>query len=187
MLDQRLLQENFEVGQDVYDAFEHHTNRPAVLSSQKEKGKYGLDVQVANVAILRASGLQAQNIIVEDENTYTSSTLHSARRMGKDYPLNAIIVESSRNMCYNEKNIERKFTNGSLDYFNLDFETRVTPGAYFHLRTDWFSIDEEIQTIIIDLDPEVSPNSWPIYPKGFSCILNKTIQVLFTERIIPYT
>lgn len=54
----------------------------------------------------------------------------------------------------------------------LKYETRVTPGAYFHLRTDWFTIDEEIQTIIID-QSNVYSKLLSIYPKDFFMYLEQ--------------
>lgn len=54
----------------------------------------------------------------------------------------------------------------------LKYETRVTPGAYFHLITDWFAIDEEIETIIID-QTNVYSKLLSIYPKGFFMYLEQ--------------
>lgn len=54
----------------------------------------------------------------------------------------------------------------------LEYETRITPGAYFHLETDWFSIDEEIETIIID-QSNVFAKVLSIYPKGFFMYLEQ--------------
>lgn len=54
----------------------------------------------------------------------------------------------------------------------LQYETRVNLGAYFHLETDWFSIDEEIQTVIID-QSNVYSKILSIYPKGFFMYLEQ--------------
>ena len=54
----------------------------------------------------------------------------------------------------------------------LKYETRVTPGSYFHLKTDWFSIDEEIETVIID-QSNVYSKLLSIYPKGFFMYLEQ--------------
>lgn len=54
----------------------------------------------------------------------------------------------------------------------LTYETRVTPGAYFHLKTDWFTIDEEIQTVIID-QSNVYSKILSIYPEGFFMYLEQ--------------
>lgn len=54
----------------------------------------------------------------------------------------------------------------------LKYETRVTIGAYFHLKTDWFSIDEEIKTIIID-QSNIYSKILSIYPKGFHMYLEQ--------------
>lgn len=54
----------------------------------------------------------------------------------------------------------------------LKYETRVTPGSYFHLKTNWFSIDEEIETIIID-QSRVYSKILSIYPKGFFMYLEQ--------------
>ncbi len=55
----------------------------------------------------------------------------------------------------------------------LQYETHVTPGAYFHLKTDWFNIDEEIETIIID-QSNVFSKLLSIYPKGFFMYLEQS-------------
>lgn len=54
----------------------------------------------------------------------------------------------------------------------LKYETRVHVGAYFHLQTDWFAIDEEIQTIIIDQSNAYS-KILSIYPKNFFMYLEQ--------------
>lgn len=56
---------------------------------------------------------------------------------------------------------------------SLKYETHITPGAYFHLQTDWFNIDEEIETIIID-QSNVFSKLLSIYPKGFFMYLEQS-------------
>lgn len=56
---------------------------------------------------------------------------------------------------------------------SLKYETRITPGAYFHLQTDWFNIDEEIETIIID-QSNVYSKLLSIYPEGFFMYLEQS-------------
>lgn len=52
------------------------------------------------------------------------------------------------------------------------YETKVTSGAYFHLKSDWFESDQEIQTIIIDQD-NVFTKMLSIYPKNFVMYLEQ--------------
>lgn len=56
---------------------------------------------------------------------------------------------------------------------SLNYETRVTPGACFHLKTDWFNIDEEIETIIID-QSNIFSKLLSIYPNGFFVYLEQS-------------
>lgn len=55
----------------------------------------------------------------------------------------------------------------------LTYETHIAPGAYFHLSTDWFETDEEIQSIIIDQD-HVFSKIVSLYPEGFVMYLEQT-------------
>lgn len=52
------------------------------------------------------------------------------------------------------------------------YETKVSPGAYFHLKTDWFESDQEIQTIIID-QSNVFSKLISIYPNDFVMYLEQ--------------
>ncbi|MDO4432395.1 MAG: hypothetical protein Q4B80_03640 [Aerococcaceae bacterium] len=54
----------------------------------------------------------------------------------------------------------------------LAYETKVATGAYFHLKTDWFESDQEIQTIIIDQD-NVHSKLLSLYPKNFVMYLEQ--------------
>ncbi|WPC07944.1 hypothetical protein [Globicatella sp. PHS-GS-PNBC-21-1553] len=54
----------------------------------------------------------------------------------------------------------------------LKYETFVSPGAFFHLKTDWFHTDQEIKTIIIDQDNLYS-KLLSIYPKDFVMYLEQ--------------
>lgn len=52
------------------------------------------------------------------------------------------------------------------------YETKIAPGSYFHLKTDWFESDQEIQTIIIDQD-HVFSKLLSLYPKNFVMYLEQ--------------
>ena len=52
------------------------------------------------------------------------------------------------------------------------YETKISPGAYFHLKTDWFESDQEIQTIIID-QSNVFSKLISIYPNDFVMYLEQ--------------
>lgn len=52
------------------------------------------------------------------------------------------------------------------------YETKVAPGAYFHLKSDWFESDQEIQTIIIDQD-NIYTKMLSIYPQNFVMYLEQ--------------
>lgn len=54
----------------------------------------------------------------------------------------------------------------------LKYQTFISPGAYFHLKTDWFETDQEINTIIIDQDNLYS-KLLSVYPKGFVMYLEQ--------------
>ncbi|AZP03343.1 hypothetical protein [Jeotgalibaca ciconiae] len=53
-----------------------------------------------------------------------------------------------------------------------NYETKIAPGAYFHLKTDWFESDQEIKTIIIDQD-HVFSKLLSLYPKDFVMYLEQ--------------
>ncbi|APZ48455.1 hypothetical protein BW721_01445 [Jeotgalibaca sp. PTS2502] len=52
------------------------------------------------------------------------------------------------------------------------YETTIAPGAYFHLKTDWFESDQEIKTIIIDQD-HVFSKLLSLYPNEFVMYLEQ--------------
>lgn len=52
------------------------------------------------------------------------------------------------------------------------YDTFISPGAYFHLKTDWFESDQEIQTVIID-QSHVFTKMLSIYPKNFVMYLEQ--------------
>lgn len=52
------------------------------------------------------------------------------------------------------------------------YETKVSPGSYFHLKADWFESDQEIQTIIID-QSNVFSKLLSLYPKNFVMYLEQ--------------
>ena len=56
---------------------------------------------------------------------------------------------------------------------SLEYETKISPGAYFHLQTDWFTTDQEIQSIIIDQD-NVFSKILSLYPQVFVLYLEQT-------------
>ena len=83
-------QDNYEVGAEVYEAFEHFENRNQFFKPHGEK--FLLSMIDANLLILRESGIKASQIDVCRESTYNSERLHSARKEGKNYQLNGIIT-----------------------------------------------------------------------------------------------
>lgn len=52
------------------------------------------------------------------------------------------------------------------------YETRISSGAYFHLKTDWFESDQEIQTIIIN-QSNIFSKLISIYPNDFVMYLEQ--------------
>lgn len=54
----------------------------------------------------------------------------------------------------------------------LKYETTISPGAYFHLKTDWFTSDNEIRTVIID-QTNVYSKILSLYPKDFVMYLEQ--------------
>lgn len=54
----------------------------------------------------------------------------------------------------------------------LNYETKIAPGAYFHLKTDWFETSDEIQTIIID-QTNVYSKLLSLYPRNFVLYLEQ--------------
>ena len=82
-------QDNYEVGQDVYDAFKDFKNRDKFFIGYKEK--YKLDMVAANLDILLEAGIKKENIEISNISTYNDLKLNSARRQKENYKLNGII------------------------------------------------------------------------------------------------
>lgn len=85
-------QANYEVGAEVYEAFADFSQRDLFFKEGRLPGKYQLSMAEANYQILLEAGLSNQQIIRSSLSTYESiDRLHSARREGADYGLNAIL------------------------------------------------------------------------------------------------
>ena len=82
--------EDYEVGEEVYEAFKKFTNRDSFFE-KKRAGKYLLNMKDANLDVLLRAGIKEENVEVERESTYGNPNLHSARYEGENYGLNAII------------------------------------------------------------------------------------------------
>ncbi|WP_423188708.1 peptidoglycan editing factor PgeF [Alkalibacterium sp. f15] len=83
-------QENYEVGPEVYEAFEDFEKRDSFFKPNGEK--YKMSMTDANVAILIEAGIKEENMEVERTSTYTDETLHSARQEGAEYQLNGLLT-----------------------------------------------------------------------------------------------
>ncbi|OJF93742.1 peptidoglycan editing factor PgeF [Alkalibacterium sp. 20] len=83
-------QENYEVGPEVYEAFEDFENRDSFFKPFGEK--YKMSMTDANVAILIEAGIKEENMEIDWTSTYTDERLHSARREGPDYQLNGLLT-----------------------------------------------------------------------------------------------
>lgn len=81
---------NYEVGPEVYEAFEKIGSREAYFTPHGEK--YLLSNIDAIYHDLLAYGFLAEQIEVAPESTFTDARLHSARGEGSQYGLNAIIT-----------------------------------------------------------------------------------------------
>lgn len=84
-------QAHYEVGKEVYEAFEEIGNQSAYFKPQGEK--YLLDMVQANIEVLKTAGIQTHQIEFSTESTYTSERLHSARGEGVNYQLNGLVVQ----------------------------------------------------------------------------------------------
>jgi YfiH family protein len=82
-------QNNYEVGQDVYDAFKDFKNRDELFIDYKEK--YKLNMVDANLSILLDNGIKRENIEVSTISTYDNLALNSARRQKENHKLNGLI------------------------------------------------------------------------------------------------
>ncbi|WP_244244694.1 polyphenol oxidase family protein [Marinilactibacillus kalidii] len=82
--------EHYEVGPEVYEAFESFQSRDQFFEPIGEK--FLLSMLDANEAILIEAGILPKNIDKEETSTFSDNRLHSARGEGTDYKLNGIIT-----------------------------------------------------------------------------------------------
>lgn len=82
--------ENYEVGREVYEAFETFAERDTFFVPRGNK--YHLSMSDANKALLLEAGIQPSHIEVDRTSTFDDERLHSARAEGKEYGLNGLIV-----------------------------------------------------------------------------------------------
>lgn len=83
-------QQNYEVGDEVYEAFSLFDRRHRFFT--KRGNRWYLSMSEANLESLLQSGLKHSQIEVSRESTFKSKALHSARQEGPDYQLNALIT-----------------------------------------------------------------------------------------------
>lgn len=83
----------YEVDEPVYEAFADCSSRDRFLTPRAEKGKYLLNMPLANAILLEEAGLQKCHITSEPIHTFTDPRLHSARKEGKGYGLNGLLVQ----------------------------------------------------------------------------------------------
>lgn len=83
-------QDDYEVGPEVYDAFEEFDSRDDFFYQKGEK--YHLHMVEANISILRDNGLRPYNVEAAEEVTWGNPDLHSSREEGEGYGLNAMLV-----------------------------------------------------------------------------------------------
>lgn len=85
-------QDHYEVGAEVYQAFEDFPDWETFFKPGVKEGKYQMSMKAANLALLKAAGIEDRQIEVSPNSTFTNLHLHSARRDGPDYGLNAIVT-----------------------------------------------------------------------------------------------
>lgn len=85
--------DNYEVGQEVYEAFSDFANRDEFFRKSEIEGKYQLDMSLANRLLIDEIGIPSEHIEVSTRSTYNDTNLYSARRDKGNYELNAIITE----------------------------------------------------------------------------------------------
>ncbi|MGX7109145.1 peptidoglycan editing factor PgeF [Facklamia miroungae] len=85
-------QANYEVGEDVYQAFSDWNNQALFIKPSSKLEKYQLSMTEANLMLIRELGIPDEKIYVDRRSTYLSSDLHSARREGKKYQLNGLFT-----------------------------------------------------------------------------------------------
>lgn len=83
-------QENYEVGEDVYNAFENFENRDSFFKPFGEK--YKLSMVDANLDILLSYGIPLEHIEVCRVSTFNTPELNSARRDNPNYKLNCMVT-----------------------------------------------------------------------------------------------
>lgn len=84
-------QDNYEVGPEVYQAFENVAGRNDFFK-RGEADRYLLDMKGANLHLLKLARLKDSQIEVSSDSTFEDDRLHSARREGKNYQLNGLIT-----------------------------------------------------------------------------------------------
>jgi len=82
--------DNYEVGPEVYEAFEAFEDRDSFFEAHGER--YLMSMTDANLSILKNAGIKEENIEVSRESTFTDERLHSSRQEGSSYQLNAMIT-----------------------------------------------------------------------------------------------
>ena len=82
--------ENYEVGEEVYEEFKDFKNRDIFF--KKIGDTWHLSMTGVNREMLLESGINESNIDICKDSTYDNLDLHSARREGKTYGLNSMIV-----------------------------------------------------------------------------------------------
>lgn len=82
--------ENYEVGEGVYEEFKDFKNRDKFF--RKIGDTWHLSMIDVNKEILLDEGIEDKNIEISEESTYKNLELHSARREGKAYGLNSMLV-----------------------------------------------------------------------------------------------
>lgn len=84
-------QANYQVGREVYEAFDDFSERDAFIVPDDE-GRYRLSMIDANRSILTELGFSQEQIEVASQSTYTTPSLHSCRRDSPQFGLNALAV-----------------------------------------------------------------------------------------------
>lgn len=82
--------DSYEVGPEVYQAFEDFPTRDKFFKDHGDK--YLLSMVDANLEVLLEGGLKKDQIEVCRESTFKNKNLNSARRDGEGYKLNAIFT-----------------------------------------------------------------------------------------------
>ena len=70
----------YEVGQDVFDGFTKNNPEFSQFFREKTDGKYMLDLNGANRAVLESAGLLPENIHLSYECTYCNSDIYYSHR-----------------------------------------------------------------------------------------------------------